>query len=151
MPVMDADLDCGNVIAAVQAHMQRAHGVRLPWMSWVADTVSPPSPATSQRLTRVYAHMIDGTAPEVHDAVWVSPASLDGDEARWVQMWQASTDEHGRQVRRSIGLAVHEGTQTLSGTYNAAGMCEGESWMCAEFNAHGALCTPVRKDSRTRQ
>ena len=161
------DLDCGNVIWSMQAHLQSAHGVHVPWLSWIDDQVSscssppsppslpsppspataqPPSPATAQTLRRVYAYRApEGAEISARDAVWASPAELEADAAGWVRMWQTSTDGQGRVVKRGMGFAIREGNRLLAGTYNNAGVCEGETWLCAEFDAHGALRRPSRK------
>eukprot|EP01052_Picozoa_sp_SAG31_P012226 SAG31_NODE_709_length_12683_cov_17.695248_5_plen_191_part_00 len=132
--------DASNVIGDVLDWAERSlGGARLGWLSWIGDhktsATSGKSDVREERICRVYGHSLSTRVVSVQDGKFIEAKELQSHvEARWVAMWQQSTDEAGRIVRRGIG--VPRDSPDVMG-YNRAGSGQAGCYVVGNFDAAG--------------
>ena len=142
-------LDACNVMGSIMQGAEEQLGLKLPWLSWLADLSSNAKEVDGgEWRCRVYGHRLKDVASPLTQPsdqyAWMTADQLEeahlagqlmdgADTLKWLQMWQNEEDEDGRPVTRSFGVPT---THVAYFKYNGNGNPDG-TYIVGRFDEDG--------------
>ena len=142
-------LDACNVMGSIMQGAEEQLGLKLPWLSWLADLSSNAKEVDGgEWRCRVYGHRLKDVASPLTQPsdqyAWMTADQLEeahlagqlmdgADILKWLQMWQNEEDEDGRPVTRSFGVPT---THVAYFKYNGNGNPDG-TYIVGRFDEDG--------------